>query len=256
MEGGPCRERGREGARPTARRGRDAPSPDAPAASSGSRHDPARRGAGVRPPGRRATRYFETGASPPGPGRVGEGTGSVFFCAAGMVSCAGPTACACGGCSCELCSPCGMFWLAEGWLVAWPGALPWPAAPLAGVICGRVTPVAGAAPPLGAVSGLAPGRRRGGSAGGGPARRGGRGRGSRRLGRRQRLGAGRQRAQVGDDVGALLVVLDAGEAHLGAGGVLARRVQPLVELGVGPGARVLLQRGGVVEPRMARHLAA
>ena len=73
-----------------------------------------------------------------------------------------------------------------------------------------------------------------------------------RVGRRQRLGVVRQGAQIGDHVGPLLVAVDAGERHAGAGRIGARLVQPLVQFLVGPGALLALQRGGVVE---ALHVA-
>ena len=62
--------------------------------------------------------------------------------------------------------------------------------------------------------------------------------------------------QVGDYVGALLVVLDAGEGHGGAGDIAARVGQELVELVIGPAAALGLHRRGEVEAAAFPALAA
>src|SRR5208282_5508178 len=73
---------------------------------------------------------------------------------------------------------------------------------------------------------------------------------------RQRLRAVALAVEVGDEVGALLLVLDAGEGHLGAGCGLLRPVEPFVELVEAPVAADLLDRVRILEARTARHLVA
>src|ERR1051325_4296705 len=64
---------------------------------------------------------------------------------------------------------------------------------------------------------------------------------------RQRNGAIGQRPQVGDHVGALAVLLDAGKAHRGAGNEALRIGDERVEVVVGPGAALALHGGGEIE---------
>src|SRR5262245_4161065 len=53
--------------------------------------------------------------------------------------------------------------------------------------------------------------------------------------------------QIGDDVGTLAVLLDAGKAHRGARDEALRIGDELVEIVVGPGAALGLHRGGEIE---------
>src|SRR6202000_1097957 len=70
-------------------------------------------------------------------------------------------------------------------------------------------------------------------------------------GRRQRLGGVRQRVQVIDHVGALAVLLNAGEAHRRARNEGLGIGQELVEVVIGPGAALGLHGGREVEAAAA-----
>src|SRR6202012_641888 len=69
--------------------------------------------------------------------------------------------------------------------------------------------------------------------------------------RRQRLRIVRQRMQIVDHVGALAVLLDAGEAHRGAGNERLRIGQELVQVVIGPGATLGLHGSREVEATAA-----
>src|SRR5947209_11351077 len=73
---------------------------------------------------------------------------------------------------------------------------------------------------------------------------------------RQRRWVVVHRAQIGDQVGAILLLGQAGERHLGAAHEGLRLCDHVVDVFVGPVAALGLQRRGVAEALMARLLAA
>src|SRR3978361_2423647 len=69
--------------------------------------------------------------------------------------------------------------------------------------------------------------------------------------RRKRYRLVGQRREIGDHVGALAVLLDAGEAHRGAGNEALRAGDEFVQIVEGPGTALTLHGSREIEPAFA-----